>query len=103
MAGHSVRTVEDRSLNRLFCMGGPGVQLRLVNTHQATGQIYPDRLGIIFHHPVNRIAWQSILCCERDDVAVFNAAQPTLSCDPECGVLVEVETADHSLSQSVGG
>ena len=63
MVAHSVGTVENRHLDRLLWMGGPGVQLRPANTHQATGQIQPDRLGVILYHPVNGIARQSVLCC----------------------------------------
>ena len=99
MAGHSVGPVENGRMDRLLWMGGPGVQLRPTNTYEATGQIQPDRTGVILHHPVNRIAGQSVLAGERENVAVFDPAQPTLSGDPECTVAIDVETADHSLSQ----
>ena len=99
MAGHSVGPVENGRMDRLLWMGGPGVQLRPTNTYEATGQIQPDRTGVILHHPVNRIAGQSVLAGERENVAVFDPAQPTLSGDPECAVAIDVETADHSLSQ----
>ena len=99
MAAHSVGTIEHRHLDRLLWMRGPGFQLRPANAHQATGQIQPDRLGVILHHPVNRIARQSVLAGERENVAVFDTAQPPLSWDPECTVAIDVETADHSLSQ----
>ena len=102
MAAHSVGTVENRRLDRLLWMGGPGVQLRPANAHQATGQIQPDRMGVILHHPVNRIAGQSVLAGERENAAVFDPAQPALSCGPERTVPIDVETADHSLAQPFG-
>ena len=102
LAAHSVGTIEHRHLDRLLWMGGPGFQLGPANAHQATGQIQPDRLGVILHHPVNRIARHSVLAGERENVTVFDAAQPPLSRDPECTVAVEVETADPALSQPFG-
>src|SRR5688572_23329501 len=102
MAGHSVGPVENCRMDRLLWMGGPGVQLRPTHTYEATGQIQPDRTGVILHHPVNRIAGQSVLAGERENVAVFDPAQPTHSGGPECAVPVDVETADLAHSHPLG-
>ena len=83
-------------------MGGPGVQLRPANTHETTSRVKPDRISVIFHHPVNRIAGQSVLARKRENAAIFDAAQPALSCGPECAVPIDVETADLALSQPFG-
>src|ERR1700687_6235931 len=102
MAAHSLGTVENRRLDRLRWMGDPGVQLRPANTPEATGQIQPDRMKVILSHPVNRIAGQSVLVRELQNAAVFDPAQPALSCNPEAPGPIDVETADHALAQALG-
>src|SRR6185295_11352989 len=83
-------------------MGGPGVQVSSANTHEAASQIQPDRTGVVLHHPVNRIARQSVPARERENVAVFDPAQPTRGGGPQCAVPIDVETADLALSQALG-
>ena len=102
MTAHSVGTVENRHLDRRLWMGDPGVQLRPGNTHQTTGQIKPDRMGVIFHHPVNRIAGQPVLVGEGEIVTVFDPAQSTFGGHPERTVPIGVETSNPSLSQPFG-
>ena len=57
---HSVGTIKDRRPDLLLWIGGPGVELSPCNAHQATGQIQPDRIGVILHHPVNHVARQPV-------------------------------------------
>ena len=56
-------------------------------------------MGIVFHHPVNRIARQSVLAAQRGNTAVFHLAQPAVSCNPERAVRIDVETVDMSIAQ----
>ena len=104
MVADSVGTVENRHLDRLLWMGGPGVQLRPANTRQATGQIQPDRLGVILYHPVNGIARQSVLAVVsvRMWPSLIRLSPPSVA-DPECTVPIDVETADHAFAQPFDG
>src|SRR4029450_5019413 len=70
----SIRTVKHRRLYRLLCIGGPGVQLRPGDPHETTSRVKPDRVSFIFHHPVNRIAGQSVLAGKCENAAIFDAA-----------------------------
>ena len=60
-------------------------------------------MGVVFHHPVNRIAGQSVLAPQRGDAAVFQPAQPAFGGGPERSVGVELKVADAALAQPVGG
>ena len=99
----SIRTVKHCRLHRLLWIGGPGVQVRLGDPHHTTRRVKPDRISVIFHHPVNDVAWQSVLARERQNAAVFDAAQSAVSCGPDRTPRIRVEAANHSLSQSFGG
>jgi hypothetical protein len=60
-------------------------------------------MGVILHHPVNGVAWQSVPAGERKNAAVFDAAQSAVSRGPQRTARIWVEAANHSLSQPVGG
>src|SRR4029434_941164 len=102
MAGDAIRSVKHRRPNRLRWMGNPRVQLRPGDPHETTSRVKPDRISVIFHHPLNRIAGQSVLAGECENAAVFEAAQSALSRDPERAAPVRVEAADPSLCQPFG-
>ena len=57
---------------------------------------------VVFHHPVNRIAGQSVPAGKRGDTAVFHPAQPAFGRGPERTVPIELKTADTALAQSIG-
>src|SRR4029450_10670702 len=78
----SIRTVKHRRLYRLLWIGGPGVQLRPGDPHPTPSRVKPARMGVILHHPVNRVAWQSVPVRERQNAALFDAAQSAVSCGP---------------------
>ena len=99
----SVRTVKQCRLYRLLWIGGPGVQVRPADAHQTASRVKPDRISVIFHHPVNHVAWQSVPARERLNAAGFDAAQSAISCGPERTARIRVEAANHSLSQPFGG
>src|SRR4029450_6565451 len=99
----SIGTVKHCRLYRLLWIGGPGVQLRPGDPHQTTSRVEPDRAGVILHHPVNRVAWQSVPARERENATVFDAAQSAVSCRPERTARIRVEAANHSLSQPFRG
>src|SRR4030095_5068579 len=82
---------------------GPGVHLRPADPHQTARRVKPDRMGVILHHPVNRVAWQSVPAAESQNAAVFDAAQSAVSRGPERTARIRVEAANHSLSQPFGG
>ena len=51
--------------------------------HQAAGRVQPERTIVVLHRPVNRVARQTIPCCERSDAAVFKPAKAALlGCRP---------------------
>jgi hypothetical protein len=59
-------------------------------------------MGVVLHHPVNHVAGQSVLAGEREDAAVFDAAQSAVGRGPERAAPIRVEAADGSLSQPFG-
>ena len=59
-------------------------------------------MDVILPHPVNRIAGQSVLAGERENTAVFDAAQPAVCCGPESTVPIDIEIADRTLGQPLG-
>src|SRR4029450_7276199 len=87
----SIRTVKHCRLYRLLWIGGPGVQVRPGDPHQTTSRVERGRTGVILHQPVNHVAWQSVPDRERQNVAVFDAAQSAISCGPERTARIRVE------------
>src|SRR5262249_39370773 len=55
-ARHPVRSIENRHRDRPLGIACPSIQLRSSDAHQAARQVYPHRMFIVFHHPVNGIA-----------------------------------------------
>src|SRR5512132_10487 len=102
MAGDAIRRLKHRRPYRLRWMGTPRVQLRPGDPHETTSRVKPDRISVIFHHPLNRVAGQSVLAGECENATVFDAAQSALRRDPERAVPVPVEAADKSLCQPFG-
>src|SRR4029453_11102222 len=99
----SIRTVKHCSLYRLLWIGGPGVQLRPGDPYETTSRVKPDRMGVILHHPVNRVAWESVPAAESQNEAGVDAAHAAVSCGPQRTARIRVEGANHSLSQPFGG
>src|ERR1700758_2879490 len=89
MTPYSVGTVQDRGPNRPVRIRSPRVQLRPGNTHEAAGHVQPERTSIIVHHPIDRIAGQSIPAGERGNMPVFHSAEPALGRGPERIVPIE--------------
>src|SRR4030095_13194074 len=102
MAGDAIRSVKHRRPYRLRWMGNPRVQLRPGDPHETTSRVKPDRISVIFHYPLNRIAGQPVLAGECENATVFEAAQSTLSRDPERAAPILVEAADPSRCQPFG-
>src|SRR4029450_4551884 len=94
LAPHSVRAVETPRVNRRLWTCGPRVQLGPGRAHQATGQVQPDRTGVTFHHPVDRIARKSVPGGERERTTVCEPAQASLPRGPERTLRVDVEAAE---------
>jgi len=95
----SLGTVENPGLDRPLWIGGPGVQFRPGNPHQAAGQIQPHRMGVVFHHPVKRIAGKSVPAAKCDHTAVFHPAEPAVGCGPKCAVAIQVKAVDTAAAQ----
>src|SRR5512138_1934575 len=102
MTPHSVETVKNCRLNRLFCLGDPCVQLGSGNADQATSHIQPNRTGVIFDHPVNRVAAESVLGGECQHATLLDPAQPTLRCDPDGATGVTIEAVNSALTEALG-
>src|SRR4030095_13605473 len=71
----SIRTVKHRRLYPLLWIGAPGVQLRPGDPHETTSRVKPNRISVIFHHPVNRVAGQSVPATGGQNAAAFDAAE----------------------------
>src|SRR4030095_11933647 len=102
MAGYDIRSAKHRRPYRLRWMGNPRVQLRPGDPHETTSRVKPDRISVIFHHPLNRIAGQPVLAGECENATVFEAAQSNLRRDPERAAPILVETAHPSRCQPFG-
>src|SRR5262249_5287582 len=102
-ASYSVKVIENCDLDRPHRINQPGVDLRAHNTDQAAGHIQPERVSIVFHHPMHSIAGQPVLALQRGDAAVFQPAETTFGRGPERTVAVESQTADLARAESVGG
>ena len=76
VAPHAVRGVENRGLDRPLGIGGPRIQLGPRNAYQAAGRVQPGRMLVVFHHPVNGIAGQSVLAGKCGNTAVFARLSP---------------------------
>ena len=96
MAAHSVGTVENRTPGSSALDGRPRrpTQSRAIRT-KPQARYSQTEWAVILHHPVNRIAGQSVLAGERENATVFDPAQAAVSCGPEGPVPIDVETADH--------
>src|ERR1700676_2175672 len=57
---------------------------------------------VVFDHPVNGIARQSILARERGNTTVFHVTQSALGCRPERTILIELKALDTASAQSIG-
>ena len=95
----SFGTVKNPDLDRPLWIGGPGVQFRPGNARQTAGQIQPHRMGVIFHHPVNLIAGQSVFAAQRDHAAALGPAEPAVGCGPKCAVSIHVKAVDTTPAQ----
>jgi hypothetical protein len=59
---------------------------------------------VIFHHPVHRVARQSILAGQGGNAPVLQSAQPAfLGGDPKRAVVIEMKAADPSGAEPIGG
>jgi hypothetical protein len=82
---------------------GPGVEFGARNAHQTARRVQPERLGIIFHDPMNSVAGQSVLAGKRGNLAVFHSAEPALRGSPKRTVPIESKLVDAALAQPVCG
>ena len=93
MAPYAVGAVENGGLDRPLAscrsLRRPRLQLGARNAHQAAGHVQPERMGVVFHRPMNRIAGQSVLAGQRRDAAVFQPAEPAFGGGPERTVRIE--------------
>src|SRR4029450_5635842 len=101
LAPHSVRAVETPRVNRRLWTCGPRVQLGPGRAHQATGHVKPDRPGVTFHHPVDRIARKAVPSGEGERATIFEPAQAFLGRGPEGALRVDMEAAE-SFAGCVG-
>src|SRR5208283_4226645 len=87
----------------MFWVGNPRVHFVPGDAHEAAGRIQPERLIVVLHRPVNRIAGQTVLAGERSDAAIFKPAEAALGCDPQCPIPIESKVGDSSLAQATSG
>src|SRR6266478_7971238 len=108
-APNSVRTVENRGLDRLLRTfifvhrGDPGVQLGARKANQTAGRIQPHRMGVVVHRPMNGIARQSIFAGKRGNMPVFQPAETALSGRPQRTVPIGSQVVDTTVAQPVSG
>ena len=82
MARNSVRTVENRDLDRPLWIFGPSIQLGLVDPQEAAGCVQPERMIIVFKDRVNRMARQSVVAAKRANPAGFSLGLTRLRLRP---------------------
>ena len=57
---------------------------------------------VVFHHPVNGVAGQSVLAGKRGHPAVFHPAEAALGCRPKRSVSIESKLVDPAFAQPIG-
>src|SRR5262245_26581085 len=97
-----VGAVEKRGSNHWFRAfifvhrGGPGVQLRARNTHQATGRVQPHRIFMV-RHPIDRIAGQSAAATTKGvNTTILQPAESPIGGGPERTVWLHSEVVHRA-------
>src|SRR5262249_33301502 len=65
--------------------------------------LQPERLGIVFNRPMNRIAGQSVLTRHCGDASVLQPAEPPFGSCPERTIPIESKIVYAALAQPLGG
>src|SRR5271165_2541205 len=102
MAPDAICAVINGDLDRMLRIGDPGIQLGPRNTHQPAGHVEPERTGVVFHHPVDRITRQSALTGKHGYAAVLQPAEPALGRGPERAIAIELKVIHTTHTQAVG-
>ncbi len=67
----------------------PCVQFRAGNPNQAAGHVQPDSVIVVFHRPMDLIAGQTVLLCQRRNVPILDAAETSFGRSPQPAIRSE--------------